>query len=92
VYLYSHTKKETHNSFDWFNFVHYSSLFQHFFLIYYSPYSSWKFLIFLVYLFGNFFWNTIIMIMIEIQYRGSFRGSMEPSFLPQSWQTFNITW
>jgi len=28
----------------WFNVVHYSSLFQYF-LIYYGPYSSWKFLI-----------------------------------------------
>jgi len=27
----------------WFNVVHFSSLFQYFFLIYYSPYSSWKF-------------------------------------------------
>jgi len=30
----------------WFNVVHYSSLFQYFFSIYYSPYSGWKFLIF----------------------------------------------
>jgi len=31
----------------WFNVVHYSSLFQYFFSIYYyGPYSSWKFLIF----------------------------------------------
>jgi len=51
----------------WFNVVH---LFQYFFLIYYGPYSSWNILMFLVYLFVNFFENTIIMIMImiEIQY------------------------
>jgi len=30
----------------WFNVVHYSSLFQYFFSIYYDPYSSQKFLIF----------------------------------------------
>jgi len=30
----------------WFNVVHYSSLFQYVFLIYYGPYSSWKFLFF----------------------------------------------
>jgi len=30
----------------WFNVVHYSSLFQYFFSIYYGPYSSRKFLIF----------------------------------------------
>jgi len=31
----------------WFSIVHYSSLFQYFFLsIHYCPYSSWKFLIF----------------------------------------------
>jgi len=30
----------------WFNIVHYSSLYQYFFSIYYGPYSSWKFLIF----------------------------------------------
>jgi len=58
-----------YNSFLWFSFVHYSSLFQYFFLIYYDPYSSWKFLIFLEYLFVNFFEN--IMIMIEIQYSGT---------------------
>jgi len=55
----------------WFNDVHYSSLFQYFFSIYYGPYSSWKFL---VHLFVNFFGNTIMMIMIEKQYRG---GSTE---------------
>jgi len=31
----------------WFNVMHYSSLFWYFFSIYYGPYSSWKFLIFL---------------------------------------------
>jgi len=31
-----------------FNVVHYSSLFQYFFSVYYGPYSSWKFLIFSV--------------------------------------------
>jgi len=30
----------------WFNVVHYSSLFQYFISIYYSPYSGLKFLIF----------------------------------------------
>jgi len=30
----------------WFNVVHYSGLFQHFFPIYYGPYSSYKFLLF----------------------------------------------
>jgi len=35
----------------WFNVVYYSSLFQYFFSIYYGPYSSWKFLIFLAYLY-----------------------------------------
>jgi len=35
----------------WFNVLHYSSLFQYFFSIYYGPYSSLKFLIFLVYLY-----------------------------------------
>jgi len=34
----------------WFNVMHYSSLFQYFFPIYYGTYSGWKFLIFLVYL------------------------------------------
>jgi len=64
-----------------FNVVHYSSLFQYFFSIYYGPYSSWKFL---MYLFASFFGNTI---MIEIQYRGSsreFKRFHEPSFLPGS--------
>jgi len=44
--------------------VHYSSSFQYFFSIYYGPYSDWKFLIFKVYLFINFFENSIVMIMI----------------------------
>jgi len=63
-----HTKKEMHGrdttvliDLLWFNVIHYSSLFQYFFSIYYGPYSSWK----LVYLFVNFFCNTImIMIMM----------------------------
>jgi len=30
----------------WYNVMHYSSLFQYFFLIYNGPYSSWKFSVF----------------------------------------------
>jgi len=42
----------------WFNVVHYSTLFQYFFSIYYGPYSSWKFLVYL------FVKKTITMVMI----------------------------
>jgi len=66
--------------------MHYSSLFQYFVLIYYGPYPSWKFLSVRTCLLA-IFGNTIIMIMIEIQYRdGSreFKGFHEPSFLPSS--------
>jgi len=71
--------------------VHYSSLFQYFFSIYYGPYTLAE--IFLVYLFANFFGNTIIMTIIEMQYRDEFKGFHEPSFLPGSDRPLiNITW
>jgi len=35
----------------WFNVVHYSSLFQSFFWIYYGPYFIWRFITFLMYLY-----------------------------------------
>jgi len=77
-----HVKKEMHSrdtavliDLLWFNVVHYSSLFQYCFSIYYGPYSSWN----LVYLFVNFFVNTIVMIMIEIQVDpGEFKGFHNP--------------
>jgi len=47
------------------------------FLIFYGPYSNLKFLIFMN-LIINFFGNTIIMIMIEIQYSGSLIITGEP--------------
>jgi len=43
-YCVCHTKTEIHSSDTidllWFNVMHYSSLFQYFFSIYYGPYSS----------------------------------------------------
>jgi len=41
------------------------------FSIYYGPYSSWKFLIFLVHLFVSFFWKHYLWLWFEIKYSGT---------------------
>jgi len=53
-----------YNSFNWFNVVHYSSLFQYFFFDLLWSLLLLKIPNILVYLFVNFFVNIIIMIMI----------------------------
>jgi len=74
--------------FQWFNVVHYSSLFQYFFLIYYGPYSSQKFLIFLVHLFANFFLETLLLWLWLKNNTGEDLGEFKGSPFCQ-WQTFD---
>jgi len=53
----------------WLNVVNYSSTF---FLIYYSPYSSWKFL---VYLFVNIFLKTVLL-LYDHDYNSYLKGEL----------------
>jgi len=64
-----------------FNVVHYSSLFQYFFFISMVPTLVENFCVLVCLL---FFGNTIMMIMIEIQYKAdpTSKGSMD--FLPET--------
>jgi len=75
----------------WFNVMHYSSLFQYFFSIYYCPYSN-----FLVHLLVNFFckyyyyaydWNTI-----QGRIQGSSKGSIEPPFYSSDGPAKNVNY